>query len=550
MFSDGETAGVDDFQGRAETPILAADEVAKDPLAYEHEPAVEPPRERRGSAYEMEEPQSRPTSRPASLYKVPSSEIRSTPLEDVVEYEPLFEDDKVNAEKKSARKSFEEYKARFPSKDIWEDAPNSVHYTAEVSTPDIPEEKDEGEEQKTVSENIMDIPPREGETPAQAFARHQEELAQKEFQQDPEAFLHRKQKPTFVQHHAHLAKQIKSERPSMSQRFPSRDVWEDTPDSLKLETTVSTPQQESGDAASPSVESKPSIPQRPGRKAAETTSPSSDKPAVPERPNAGAKPPVSDRPKPQIPPRPVKQGSGSSDKDADTAPRSKPAVPVRPMGSKIAALQAGFMSDLNKRLQLGPQAPKKEEQPAEEDGAAPVEEKEKVPLSDARKGRARGPQRRAPRSSPSPAAALSGASEQKSAATLAFSTTVTTFSIDPEDGGVSVPVGRAPVSEPASAVEKEEPVTEKATTAADVAEHELEKAAPEEKRAHPAPADVAAHEIEKAPDAEAPAAAFEKAETLATNTAGETLLETKVSEDAEDNKKTVEPKEVDEVVKN
>jgi hypothetical protein len=82
------------------------------------------------------------------------------------------------------------------------------------------------------------------------------------------------------------------------------------------------------------------------------------------------------------------------------------------------------MSDLNKRLQLGPQAPKKEEAPEE-----PEEEKEKTPLVDARKGRARGPARRAPAKSPAPAGAI--VTEQPN--TLGFSTPSTLWQIDPDE---------------------------------------------------------------------------------------------------------------------
>ena len=55
------------------------------------------------------------------------------------------------------------------------------------------------------------------------------------------------------------------------------------------------------------------------------------------------------------------------------------------------------MSDLNRRLQLGPQAPPSHKEEHEEKAEEEAEkEKEKVPLVDARKGRARGPARRAP----------------------------------------------------------------------------------------------------------------------------------------------------------
>ena len=86
---------------------------------------------------------------------------------------------------------------------------------------------------------------------------------------------------------------------------------------------------------------------------------------------------------------------------------------------------------LNKRLQLGPQAPKKEEAPED-----PVEEKEKTPLVDARKGRARGPARRAPAKSPAPASA---AVTEKPTTNLAFSMPSTLWQIDPDDDSLQVP---------------------------------------------------------------------------------------------------------------
>jgi len=138
-------------------------------------------------------------------------------------------------------------------------------------------------------------------------------------------------------------------------------------------------------------------------------------------------PGLPDRPKPQVPPRPAKpvtressdnipltktmsaksitsissaeDGSGPS-KEPNQAPglRAKPTVPIRPVSGKIASLKASFLSDLDKRLQLGPQAPKQQEKPPEEEKV--VKEEEKAPLSDARKGRAKGPARRKPAASP------------------------------------------------------------------------------------------------------------------------------------------------------
>ncbi|KAJ4293899.1 hypothetical protein N0V88_005413 [Collariella sp. IMI 366227] len=230
LFSDTESLkNLDEEVERSYTaPILAEDEVAKDPSALDHQPAVEP------AAFELEEIHNRPPSRPTSMHKVSSFELRSTPLEDVEEYEPLFKDD----EKKEPKKPKDEKakKNRFPSADVWEDAPSSAYYTTEVSTPDLVDEQE-----KPSPAAIP--PPREGETPAQAFARHQEELAEKETREHgPKGFIPTRntQKPLWAQHQTHLTTEKAPGRPAMQQRFPSRDVWEDAPDSLQLETTVST----------------------------------------------------------------------------------------------------------------------------------------------------------------------------------------------------------------------------------------------------------------------------------------------------------------------
>jgi hypothetical protein len=471
-------------------PILAADEVAKNPFGYELQPAVspmhersvtEPPYYRSGSASS-----SRPSSRPASIHggiagiRFQSDFDRDshhTPLEDLDEYEPLFpEDEKKGASGAKGKHPTVADKLnrpdlknrRFPSQDIWEDTPNSLHYTATVSNPQLPEEKEE----TTIMKNLH---VREGETPEQAFARRQEELAEAEAA-DADSFLNREKKPW--SHNADL-----DVRPNMKQRFPSRDIWESTPDSLQLTTTVSHPQLDEKDMMSPS-EDRPTtdavayhqekaaagidLGEEEGR--ATTGISSILKPQVPARPTkqkaVGVQstsaasspidktaPPVPAKSKPQVPARPAKLVQ----KDSETAPltkvtsasssksveseqgsqaapiiKAKPPVPSRPVGSKIAALQGGFMSDLNKRLQLGPQALKKEEPAAEE----VEEEKEKAPLSDARKGRARGPVRRVPAKSPAPATELAAATAETT--TLGFSKPTALWHIDPDDDMLGV----------------------------------------------------------------------------------------------------------------
>ena len=150
-------------------------------------------------------------------------------------------------------------------------------------------------------------------------------------------------------------------------------------------------------------------------------------------------PGLPDRPKPQVPARPAKPvpcdsidtiplskttsmnstgSAGTGDESASTksvsftppAPKPKPALPARSVGGKIASLKAGFMSDLDKRLQLGPQAtPKPQEKAVDLD----QKDDEKAPLVDARKGRARGPARRKPASA-SPVVAENQSKAEKS----------------------------------------------------------------------------------------------------------------------------------------
>lgn len=457
MFSDDETPTEDEPMYSA--PILAEDEILKGPTE-DYGPVVEPRRHSGFDEESLQRPSSRSSfhrssSRPSSLYRVESHDHQPTPLEDVEEYEPLFpEDDKAKDTASEAKPADTDKlrpnhirSQRFPSRDIWEDAPDSVHYTVEVSTPEVPETRDE-EGSKPETDAKPKVIPREGETFAQAFARLQEELAERETRKHgADTFLKNSQKPSWVEHQPHLAAE-KSARPSASPRFPSRDVWEDTPDSHMLETTVSTPQQD--ELESPiEAPSKPEIPDR--RPASKQTEPSpADKPAIPERPKKSAsgddstsKPSIPERPKPSVPARPVKAGPTSGGQDSAEAaapPRQKPAVPARPLGGKIAALQGNFLQDLNKKLGLGPQAPKKEEPAAEEEKPA----EEKAPLVDARKTRARGPQRRAPAAaSKSP----SSAGDSKPSFSLGFVVPATVFEIDPEEEEVEVKVTGAPLVE-------------------------------------------------------------------------------------------------------
>jgi hypothetical protein len=240
------------------------------------------------------------------------------------------------------------------------------------------------------------------------------------------------------------------------------------------------------------------------------------------------------------------------------------------MGSKIAALQAGFMNDLNRRLQLGPQAPpKKEEHEAAAEGegaAAEKEEKEKVPLSDARKGRARGPARRAPASAAGSAAARV---EEQKEVVLGFVGAVTFFEIDPDQGTISAggvgkdqaePEPEAKVEEAGVEEKKTEGVQveaappaekkeekEEAVVAAEpnAAEEDTSKAAEAnaEPEAEPEPQAPAQAKADAEPDIEPePQAEKQETKSLATNMAGETLVAEEVKKDEEH--EVVEPVKV------
>ena len=415
-------------------PILASDEVAKEVGGEHLQPAVPPSSDRRQSFYDeygsgTHTPRSRPSSRPSSMHGAAGlsrfishqeDEHTHTPLADVEEYEPLFPEEDESKKPLTAADRFKQrpgnLKHRFPSQDIWEDAPNSQLHVATVSTPDLPVEQPSSTQHETAFETPEQEGARKGETTEAEKAKlipKEERLAKSKFA-------------------PHLRDDMPT-RPGIQNRFPSQDIWEDSPDSVHLVTTVSTPPGEDG--ASPvEAQAKPTIPPRPVNRTKMGETEPSVPPTVPGRPPRrlhqvpaadaqltspekqsspveGKKAPVlPDRPKPQVPARPTRKESGDeltkttsavsagsvASDEAPVAAKAKPAVPARPVGGKIANLRAGFMSDLNKRLQIGQQGP-----PAKEKEPEPEVEEEKAPLSDARKGRARGPQRRKPAASPS-----------------------------------------------------------------------------------------------------------------------------------------------------
>ena len=477
-------------------PILASDEVAREAGGEDMQPAVVPNPDRRGSAYDLDyrgsgdiTPSSRPTSRPVSIHGgihgiTPAlsrftsrhedyREEMHTPLEDVDEYEPLFPDEDSKKKAISATERFKRpdtLKHRFPSQDIWEDTPSSAMHVATVSTPDIPSLA----EQRTApsSSRIFESPEAEAARKGETTEEEKQKLIPNE---------ERLAKSKFAPH----LRDDMIARPGLQQRFPSQDIWEDTPDSHHLVTTVSSPQEQ--DEVKRSTEastSKPSIPPRPNKnRLGEGASSAQIQPSVPTRPEkkVHAVPPldakvpeistiatskeekensstelrkvpsIPDRPKPQVPARPGKKTSGDSlsktisatsagssgstetEKAVSTTlpppVKAKPSIPPRPgQTSKIANLKGNFMNDLNQRLQLGPP---KEKEPE------PEAEKEAKPLEDARKGRARGPQRRAPGKSPSASGEPAATTAEKQVK-FSLSSPITMWHIDSADGSVRV----------------------------------------------------------------------------------------------------------------
>ncbi|KAF2115775.1 altered inheritance of mitochondria protein 21 [Lophiotrema nucula] len=464
-------------------PILASDETRKNPGAEYRQPAVSPELERRADDYTTNDPDgvpsyvtkyrspSRSSSRNNSVHGMqalsrvisPQEHHRSgTPLESTKEYEPLFPEDEEDKKKpKSALDKFkrpELARHHFPSQDVWEDTPSSLLHETTVETPQAPEEPQSPGEEK----------------PSQVFETPDAEEARKDdiTKEDQQSFLPEHTKRLAKSHinKGHLAAPT---RPGMQQRFPSHDIWEDAPDHGHLETTVSGPQEEdtgeyledSPVVEKPSVPARPNIPSRP-QKAKELSPVDKKAPVLP------------DRPKPQIPARPGKPLATQSSERVPTGgaenftpqPKVKPGVPPRPAGSKIAALQSGFLKDLNSKLGLGPQAPKVKEPEPEK------EEEPPKPLQDARKGRAKGPQRRKPASSPTPAAATVTAEVAVPPQKLEISTASTLWSIG-DDGAVDVPAAQiaAKISSALKVSEREESIEQVEKPDVDVAEDIADK---------------------------------------------------------------------------
>lgn len=225
-----------------------------------------------------------------------------------------------------------------------------------------------------------------------------------------------------------------------SSGFPSKDIWEDAPESSHNTFEVETEEQKpdpdyydprekkqeseptkdsSSEPAKEAIPEPPSVPSRPTKRV-----PTDEN--SPVSPDSKHMPIVPERPKPAIPPRPTKKSSEGSSSPEDTrAPpptKPKPMIPGK-VGGGIAALRANFMNDLNSRLSKGPVAPKKE------DPADAPEPKAREPLEDVRKTRARGPAKRKPSSATAAAAGGADSAPVPHVPKLTFSSIITVYSI-------------------------------------------------------------------------------------------------------------------------
>ena len=293
-------------------PILASDEVAKTPGLEFMQPAISPAQERRGSNYytgldghgeyqsglgsgsrPSSAVNSRPSSRPGSIHSIPNLSRFSThdddrdnmhtPLEDVDEYEPLFPDEDGNKVRKpitpAQRVKMRENLKRFPSQDIWEDTPNSLQLQATVETPEAEQQKSDPMAKAGTSafETVDQGAARKGETSEAEKVKlipREERLAMSNFQ-------------------PHIQEEMC--RPPPSKRFPSRDIWEDSPDSANITTTVGEGPKSPADA-DPEVGAIVHTSSRPADGVVAAAQPrdnatvgtaamSTDKPSIPPRPS-------------------------------------------------------------------------------------------------------------------------------------------------------------------------------------------------------------------------------------------------------------------------
>lgn len=536
-----------------EHPILAPDEVLKRAGSSLMFPAVSPPlsawrststanntRPATPSKFNIDDEDAdvEPVHLSGRGFESRESLVRSA-LESGERPEPLFpdsdpEDEPAGTKTPAENKVYEKLKRpgmpesmgssghKFPSKDVWEEAPEFSQLETTVSTRAPSETGMSDEDHEKV------VHKRSGGNSATEVAyihgqpnEHYVPGDEVEFERKQKDSL---KKPAQYQHQVNssgrddgldrlLKKGNSSDDPdklgatrTKAKRFPSKDIWEDVPPSLVLSASISeesaadVPVAEPGDHAetsgstdpveteteqrpitsapiaepSPATFSKPELPTRPvvpstrppikSRQSTDSPAPATERKLPPNLPG---------RPKPKVPlTRPTRPSSIAARSPSTETPlpaaKPKPSVPPR-TGGKIAALKAGFLSDLDNRLKLGPQAPKKEEK---------AEEKEKVVLEDVRKGRAKGPRRKLPTTTDK--AEKTEKAVEKKAQTMSLGMWVV-WSIG-DAGSVSVPGDSAPAKPAEEKKDNKEKGTPLSATAAlaGVSETESQPAVPKD----------------------------------------------------------------------
>jgi hypothetical protein len=447
--AESHHGGEDLDDERDEYSILAEDEILKRKQGQYMQAAVYTP------SYNARHT---PRSRPQSSLK-DHEDVEKTPIELLTSgtdshrtsYEelspadgnakPLFpesddegKDEKDSAAENKKRPGYVEH--RFPSKDVWEEAPEHAQLEATVETPPpgyqaavIEEDEVEIPHRQRCSNNGPDLQyvkgqPHEHYQPGdeQEYERKQKEGAMK----DTDYRVDLKDLPD-DERLQRLKKQTEDEEPSEQsshrrnatrRKFPSNDIWEDVPPSLDLQEEIE-PENErpttqdvnivsdtlerhatsaaplGSSSLSQLISMRPNIPTRPQRERKEPPSTIHEQPDTPPSEKKAIPPAIPGKPKPSIPIRPIRPSglvrTASEEKQQPPEPKPKPAIPPR-TGGKIAALKAGFLGDLESRLKMGPSAPKREEKEEEEEDETTA--KPEVQLSDVRKSRARGPRGR------------------------------------------------------------------------------------------------------------------------------------------------------------
>ncbi|RPA85294.1 hypothetical protein BJ508DRAFT_412077 [Ascobolus immersus RN42] len=412
------------------TPILASDEVHKS-RSSPGTPYV--PRAMSPAPVETDKKDAAPTQATAQESDTEEVEKNSlgggyTPLKKDEDHEPLFPDEEdEEVDSKEAEKPAEpdtkatrpgirvlrNEKARFPSQDVWEDAPEYSNLETVVSDPG--EKRRTGEEEQDEESSRLPVVPRRGHS-RRPSAEGVKSAVGYPHQAHEEAYPQdgRSSDRVPVAHKSHVSIPQSSLRPDSSktgsktkQRFPSADVWEDAPDSQMLSATVTPapPEQQQDDEPPSPVENQKSPVESQKSPAEIQKSPIENQktpilhqpPSIPKRETSPEKPrerpPPPTKPKPPtIPPRPAKKLIPPP----PPTEKPKPAVPPKQPGK---LLKTSFLGDLNSRLAKGPAALlglKKEEKPSEPEEPPKSEE----PLADIRKSRAKGPRGRKPPTAP------------------------------------------------------------------------------------------------------------------------------------------------------